>query len=583
MKILHLGTAFAFSALLLTLVLMPTEIRAEDMSLKSAVQSPVSSVEVTTTLKIAAMQGGHGPILDYHIGEYEIAHPGIDIVPQYVDGYDDLFALMDSDVADIDVFVIDIVWPGEALVRQRLIPLNSYIESSEVVELSDFITGTIEAVTVLDYVMAIPWFADAGLLYYRTDLLQNHGYAYPQTFDELKTQALAITAGDGLAAGFVWQGDQHEGLTCNFLEYLWSSGGDLFQAPCTVVLSSTHAISALNTMVDYISAGTSPPSVTAFREEDSRGVFQSGNAVFMRNWPYAWSLAQSEDSPVKDSVGVAPLPHMPGKDSAATLGGWNFGISSQSQHPEEAFSFIEYLTASEQQKHNALTASFLPTRLALYSDAQICSANPFICDLLEVFVNARPRPAISNYLNFSAILQEEIHSALVGTKASHQAIADAQSRLQDLVACTDSGTAVIPPSGGSLTFPSSGVEVMFPANALSAAAVATYYTTVYVPPAPVGSTFLLVDGSSFVLEVSDQVSGEPIDAFVQPVTVTIPYSGDPDGLQLRYWNGSSWSTEGIEIVLRDTKNNQLIATISHLSQFALFTQNPVYLPVIAKG
>jgi multiple sugar transport system substrate-binding protein len=202
-----------------------------------------------------------------------------------------------------------------------------------------------------------------------------------------------------------------------------------------VVLSSTQAIEALDTMIDYINSGASPAAVVTYAEEDARQAFQDGDAVFMRNWPYAWSLLQDDGSPVKGKVGIAPMPHAPGEASAATLGGWSLAISSHSAHPDAAFAFIEFMTDSDQQKYNALQISLNPTRMALYEDPAICAANPFMCDLLDVFVGARPRPAVADYVAFSAILQEEVHDALVGNQTSAAAIAAAQARLQSVAAC----------------------------------------------------------------------------------------------------------------------------------------------------
>lgn len=389
---------------------------------------PNKIIYATTVITMLHSQTGNGlASLEYEALLFETLHPDIDVRLFYSD---DVHSFMQAPSKKVDIYTIDIIWPGEAYYKRWVMPLDDYINSSTVISVSDFLTGTINAMNVDGHLVAVPWFTDAGLLYYRTDLLTKYGYTVPQTFDDLKTQAITIKSGEGLGNGFVWQGGEYEGLTCDFLEYVWGSGGDIFVPPYRVVLSSTQSVDALDTMIDYIHSGVSPAGVVTFNEEDTRNIFQNGDAVFMRNWPYAWSFLQGTGSPVKGKIGIAPMPHALGEQSVATLGGWNLAISSNSSNPDAAFTFIEFLTDFEQQKYNALHQSYNPTRIMLYSDTDVCSANPFMCDLYDVFVNARPRPAVKDYTQFSEALYQEVHNALLGSKTSQQAIVDAQERMQ---------------------------------------------------------------------------------------------------------------------------------------------------------
>ncbi len=94
---------------------------------------------------------------------------------------------------------------------------------------NEFFPGPIEAVIWQGGLYAVPWFIEAGLLYYRKDLLETYGFAPPETWEELIQSAAAITAQEPDLYGFVWQGKQYEGLICNALEYLWGNGGDILR------------------------------------------------------------------------------------------------------------------------------------------------------------------------------------------------------------------------------------------------------------------------------------------------------------------------------------------------------------------
>jgi len=144
----------------------------------------------------------------------------------------------------------------------------------------------------------------------------------------------------------------------------------------------------------------------------------------MRNWPYAWSLAQREDSPVRGKIGVIPLPRggAEGKVSG-TLGGWHLAVSRYSKHPEEAAQLVAFLTSTEQQKKRAIAASYNPTRPALYRDPDILTANPFFGELLGPLQNAAARPsriAGPHYNHLSSDVFRAAHDILAGAPAKQR-------------------------------------------------------------------------------------------------------------------------------------------------------------------
>ena len=163
--------------------------------------------------------------------------------------------------------------------------------------------------------------------------------------------------------GFVFQGNAYEGLTCNALEWVKSNGGgQIIEPDGTISINNPQAAAAIDRAASWV--GTiSPEGVLAYQEEESRGVWQTGNAVFMRNWPYAYALGKAPNSAIKGKFDVAPLPAGGGEGarSAATLGGWNFAVSKYSQNPEAAIELALFLASPEVQKNRAIQQSNLPT------------------------------------------------------------------------------------------------------------------------------------------------------------------------------------------------------------------------------
>ncbi|WP_026379477.1 ABC transporter substrate-binding protein [Afifella pfennigii] len=325
--------------------------------------------------------------------------------------------LLAAGAGDIDVLQIDVVWPG--LLGAHFIDLTPYAEGAA----SGQFETMIEANTIDGRLVAMPWFADAGVLYARQDLLDAYGREMPQTWQELSETAQYVQerereAGNDDFWGYVWQGRAYEGLTTNAIEWIAShGGGTIVDQAGEITVSNEAAAQALGKAAGWV--GTiSPPGVLNYAEEEARGVFQSGNALFMRNWPYAWALAQADDSPIRGKVSIAPLPRG-GEDGrhAAALGGQSLAVSRYSQHPQIAADLVIFLTSQEEQKRRAIEGSFNPTLPALYDDDEILASASFIGELSDVFANAVARPAAATGQDYSRVSNaffNAVHGILSG-------------------------------------------------------------------------------------------------------------------------------------------------------------------------
>ncbi|WP_299436939.1 ABC transporter substrate-binding protein [uncultured Rhodospira sp.] len=340
--------------------------------------------------------------------------------------------LLSAGADDIDVLQIDVVWPG--LLAEHLVDLGPALGA----EAQDHLPVLIENNTLDGRLVAMPWFIDAGMLYYRADLLETHGRAVPTTWAELTETATAIqdaerAEGTNDLWGYVWQGRAYEGLTCNALEWVASHGGGTIVAPDgTITLDTPDAATALDRAAGWV--GTiSPPGVLNYAEEEARGLFQSGQAVFMRNWPYAWALAQAEGSPVKGKVGVTALPAGPEGAPAATLGGAQLAVSKHSGHIDAAIDLVRHLTSAAEQKRRAIAGSFNPSRPALYEDPEVLEAVPFLADMREVLDAAVARPSTvtgARYNQVSTAFFNGVHEVLSGRMDGGAGVTAITARLQ---------------------------------------------------------------------------------------------------------------------------------------------------------
>jgi multiple sugar transport system substrate-binding protein len=280
----------------------------------------------------------------------------------------------------------------------------------------------------------LPVRTDCGLLYWREDWLEQAGRAPPETFDELIASARALQAPPG-RWGFVWQGKQYEGLVCDFLEVLHGHGGYWIDPETgSVGLDESEAMEALTFLRDCVATDPiSPPGVATYQEEESRRLFQDGRAVFLRNWPYAWRLAQADGSPLKGKIGAGPMVRSAKGRRTATLGGWGFGISSFSRHPKEALAFVRFASSLVGQRLLCRDTGYAPARTEAYGDSALLAANPFLPTIRRVHEDAVPRPMFPGYALASDILQRQLSSALAGVVTPEIALRRAAAQTRRLV------------------------------------------------------------------------------------------------------------------------------------------------------
>ena len=343
----------------------------------------------------------------------------------------------ESQSSEVDIYQVDVVWPGD--LAEHFEDLNSYGASSR---LDNHFPAIVSNNTVNGNLVAMPWYTDGGLLYYRKDLLDKYGYsAPPRTWDEMEQIAKVVQEGERKEGnqdfwGFVWQGNAYEGLTCDALEWVASHGGGfLIEQDGSVSINNPAAVKALNRAASWVGS-ISPEGILAFAEEDARKVFQGKNAMFMRNWPYCYRLGSADDSPVKGLFGVQALPGDSIGQSAATLGGWQLSLSRYSENKDAAADFIFYMTGKEVQKMRAIEGSKIPTMPALFNDSDIFVSTPIIQDLDTVFTQAVARPSTlssPHYAEVSRAFYTTVHDVLSGKITAKDAVEIMEMDIKDLL------------------------------------------------------------------------------------------------------------------------------------------------------
>ncbi|MDR6101135.1 trehalose/maltose transport system substrate-binding protein [Agrobacterium larrymoorei] len=336
---------------------------------------------------------------------------------------------------DVDVYQTDIVWAPQ--LADQFVDLTAAAKDV----IGQHFSSVVASQTVDGKLVAMPMYTDAPAMFYRKDLLDKYGKQPPKTWKEMAETAKEIqdkerAAGQKDLWGFVFQGSAYEGLTCNALEWVASAGGGhIVETNGDISINNEKAAAALDMAKSWI--GTiSPQGALAYKEEEARGVWQTGNSVFMRNWPYAYALGNGADSAIKGKFGVAPLPAgAEGEAPASTLGGWNVAVSKYSKSQDAAIELVKFLTSAETQKKRAVELSNMPTIAALYDDKDVAAAQPFMPQWKPIFETAVPRPSAATKVKYNEVSSKfwgAVHNTLSGSGSAAENLELLEVELTDL-------------------------------------------------------------------------------------------------------------------------------------------------------
>jgi multiple sugar transport system substrate-binding protein len=336
---------------------------------------------------------------------------------------------------EIDVIGGDTIWPIQFAAQGWVQDLSDNFPASEQ---NKFLPAPIQASIYEGAIYGVPWYEDAGVLYSRSDLLEQAGYsAPPETWDELKEMALKISQDKGIPNGFVFQGKNYEGGVCDALEYIRTHGGDVLSNVTSgdVVIDSPEATAGLETYHSMITDGVAPKAVANMDETISVPVFGNGEAVFLREWPGTYGdIAGGAYKIKKEQVAVSPIPVDPGNESSSTLGGWTFMINAQTDMPDEAWEFVKFMSSYESFKYRAIEGGYISARKAILDDPAVQEAIPTVKLAKDVLLEyATSRPVTQYYGDMSLEMQEQFNNALTGDTSPQQAVETLQKNLTSIM------------------------------------------------------------------------------------------------------------------------------------------------------
>ena len=368
---------------------------------------------------------------DKLIAAFEEKNPNITVKRQEMPAdtgasHDQYVTTFSSKSAEIDVFDADVIWPAEFAQAQYALELDRFIEADGI-NMDDYFPGTVQSGNFNGRQYAMPKYTDAGLLFYRKDIVETP----PKTWDELFDMASELKGKEGTEFGYLMQANQYEGLVCNAVEFIAAYGGQVVDENNEVVVNTPETVAGITKMVEFVNSDFVPSNILSFQETETNNAWVGGQSVFARNWPYMQSTSEDKEaSKVAENVGFAVLPS--GDDTnAATLGGWMSMINRYSENQEAAWEFVKFMSGPEGQKISAVEGGRAPTIASLYEDEEVKEAAVLFSneEFVATLQNAVPRPVSPIYPVISDIMQVELSKALAKEITPEEAAKNMQDKI----------------------------------------------------------------------------------------------------------------------------------------------------------
>jgi multiple sugar transport system substrate-binding protein len=371
------------------------------------------------------------------LAEFNRTHPGI--TAKYISqpsgeanlGHDKMVTVMSAHDGSVDIFDSDVIWQAQWAPAGWAAPLeNIFPQSAQ----KNYAPGMIWADTIGSHIYGVPWMLDVGHLFYRKDILDAEGLKPAATWQELHDQGVMLAKKYPKMIPFVGCYQQGQQLICNFMEYSWGAGGNFLDDKTgAVVLNSPQNLQALEMMISLLKDKVTQPGIVTMELDAGRALFSNGNAIYHRNWNYAYAFAESNPK-LAGKIGVANPPHFAGKTSAATAGGWQYVVNQYSNHVNEAKELAMFLGSYKMQVFKTLHSGWSPAYMAANNDPAIVAKYPSFPILVAQAKIEKSRPKTPFWTNMSTVAEQEITNALIGKKSAQQALKDASGKIEAILA-----------------------------------------------------------------------------------------------------------------------------------------------------
>ncbi|EPQ4518500.1 extracellular solute-binding protein [Klebsiella variicola] len=346
--------------------------------------------------------------------DFEKQHPDVKVNLEFVPYealHDKIVAARGAGGNGYDVVLFDAIWPAEFSRFDLLQDVSSRIAADE---REKIFPGAMNTVVYQGKTLGMPWILDTKYLYYNKAMLDKAGIKTPPaSWQQVMDDAKVLKDKGIVKYPLVWSWSQAEALVCDYTTLVSGFGGSFYQNG-KLDFSTPASLKAVTLMKTSLDQGLSNPASREYLEEDVRKAFSNGDAAFALNWTYMYNMANDpKQSKVAGDVGIVPAPGDTPDKPGAVNDSMGLGIAKASQHPEEAWQYIHYLTSQPVQDKYAKLS--LPVWKASYQDPAVAKGQESLIAAADKSLNVMlSRPETADYSRLSNTLQQQLQSVLQG-------------------------------------------------------------------------------------------------------------------------------------------------------------------------
>ncbi len=324
-----------------------------------------------------------------------------------------------------DLVRADIGWVPELANLGVLVPLSDDMSDFKALAATTY-DGSLATNKWKDKYYGLPLDTNTRVLLYNQDVLTKAGVAVPATVNELIKAAPALKA----AGAFAFADNGAGGW--NMLPWIWSAGGDITNPEVTKAsgfLNSDASIAGVQNLVTLEQSGYLPDIILG----GSGGLatsdgLASGKYATILDGPWMYPIFASQYPAF--TLTAAPVPSGPG-GSISVVGGEDVVLTTSSTNKAAAAEFMRYLLSKESQLAMAKVGQMPVLKDVGSSLTQI---NAYFAPFSEQLKTAKPRPVTPAWSQIDTILQTEIRAAITRDKTVKQALNDAATQADALLA-----------------------------------------------------------------------------------------------------------------------------------------------------
>lgn len=332
-------------------------------------------------------------------------------------------------------------------------PLDTYLNDATLTDpgwfnYDDIIKAWREAASIDGKPYGIPYDGEVTVQVYRKDLYDAKGLKPAETYDDLISNAKALTDANTRVFGLALRGFAGAGQNMYIYPSLLRGFGGSWMNGTNITVNSEQAVKALDWYVNALGQ-YAPPAVRNWNWPDIADAFSQGTvATYIDAHSSAAVITNPEKSKVVGKIGYARWPKGPSGKRVTSIWNWGFPINAalSPKQKKATWLFIAWATSAETQARTSWKFAGAAKRSGInrmsqwrspeFASAMANAGDNFIpaaLDSLAQDTDVDWRPRVPQWPAIGETMATAIQSALVGQKKSKEALDEAQTRIQQIL------------------------------------------------------------------------------------------------------------------------------------------------------